>query len=450
MPKLSLVFKNEDGEEKRVEVERTPFTIGRHSGCDLTIVDSRLSREHLKIELREDKFVVSDLGSSNGTTINGEKLSDPVGLKNDDKLNLGGIEIGVEAEEADESGPEMPSADVPSAAPEAPSADARAPAGAATAAAVAAAPASGGGGGIPTAFFILAPLLGLFVIGGIVVTMILLGGGDKKRTASGTGDYEISSGADDVPAEEDEKPAEEIDTPAPPRSPTPVSTGTPSTGGPAVPSTTPPPFVGSDNPPAGGASEAEKIERNGAAFLRQAALKDERAFLTGEQASAVSTVVKRVKSPALADNITSARKNASAIKSLAASKGLKPQFLAVAAITKLGDGRGDVLQAAQGIVEVYDKLAIPVGNDNSDDVLLMVAAYDQGVAGEFLKLRDLMVQLAKKDEKTAAREVRSIWYLKRTGNLAPADYDRALSFLAIGTIAQNPKEFGVNAEALRL
>ncbi len=31
-----------------------------------------------------------------------------------------------------------------------------------------------------------------------------------------------------------------------------------------------------------------------------------------------------------------------------------------------------------------------------------------------------------------------------------AEFDRALSFLAIGTIAQNPKDFGVNAEALKL
>ncbi|MEK7855121.1 MAG: hypothetical protein AAB288_03450, partial [Acidobacteriota bacterium] len=164
----------------------------------------------------------------------------------------------------------------------------------------------------------------------------------------------------------------------------------------------------------------------------------------------VGSKIKQVgKSSALSDNLNSARKNAAAIRSLAASKNLKPQFLAVAAITKLGSSRGDVLQTAQSVADIYDKLGIQIGNENFDDALLMIAAYDQGVAGETMKMRNMLQDLAKKSSEPA-RTIRSVWFLEKTGKISSGEYDRALNFLAIGTIAQNPKDFGVNAEALKL
>ncbi len=176
---------------------------------------------------------------------------------------------------------------------------------------------------------------------------------------------------------------------------------------------------------------------------------DPTAFLTGDQAKRVDGKIKQLgKSSAIAENINSARKNASQIKALAASKNLQPQFLAVAAITKLGSSRGDIMQAATSVADVYDKLSIPIGHRLADDSLLMVAAYDQGAAGETLKMRNMLQALTKANE--GAREIRSIWFLEKNGKITQAEFDRALSFLAIGTIAENPKEFGLNADALTL
>jgi hypothetical protein len=98
----------------------------------------------------------------------------------------------------------------------------------------------------------------------------------------------------------------------------------------------------------------------------------------------------------LADNITSARKNAAQIRSIATAKRLKPQFLAVAAISSLGSARGDVVQAAQRLADVYDKLSTQIGNELADDSLLMVAAYDQGAAGDYLKMRNMLQDLSNK------------------------------------------------------
>ena len=76
-----------------------------------------------------------------------------------------------------------------------------------------------------------------------------------------------------------------------------------------------------------------------------------------------------------------------------------------------------------------------------------MAAYDQGVAGDTMKLRNMLQDLATKSNDTA-RTIRTIWFLQKEGKITPAQFEFALHFLAAGTIAQNPKEFGVNAEAL--
>jgi hypothetical protein len=196
--------------------------------------------------------------------------------------------------------------------------------------------------------------------------------------------------------------------------------------------------------------ETAKVEQNGGVFLRQIAQNNPRAFLTGEQAKTVSAKVKQLSgSSALVDNLKNAQKNAAALKSLAASKNLKPQFLAVAAIAKLGGSRGDVLQTAQGMTNVLDKLSTHLGNELADDSLLVIAAYAQGAAGDFMKMRNMLQDLANKSPQSS-REIRSIWFLQKNGKISQAEFENALSFLAIGTLAQNPKDFGVNTEALSL
>ncbi len=433
---LWLKFKDEDGEERRVEVSGESFTIGRHSACDLTYSDSRLSREHARIVWNEGHFSVSDLGSSNGTLVNGNSFSGQAVLKDGDVIDLGGgLEATVElvpdgvadgAAGPSESHPEVGSHVLPHPAPE------YVP--------VIPSPRSGGDS-IPTAFFIIAPLLGIFVLAVVIGAVFLFGGGGTEVATGNGDDIGQTSGVND----DDDPPVDDDPTPKPERSPTPMpvntngqATSTPGSGG-----TT-------DTPPSGDLGETAKVEQNSAAFLRQIAQNDPRAFLTGEQAAKVSSKIKQVgRSSALTDNLNSARKNAAAIRSLAASKNLKPQFLAVAAITKLGSTRGDVLQTAQSVADIYDKLGIQIGNENFDDALLMIAAYDQGVAGETMKMRNMLQDLATKSNE-GARTIRSIWFLEKTGKISSGEYDRVLNFLAIGTIAQNPKDFGVNAEALKL
>ena len=50
----------------------TPVTIGREEGNDIQLADERVSRFHLKIQDDQDKVVLTDLDSTNGTKVNGD------------------------------------------------------------------------------------------------------------------------------------------------------------------------------------------------------------------------------------------------------------------------------------------------------------------------------------------------------------------------------------------
>src|SRR6201999_2183194 len=52
----------------------TPVTIGREEGNSLQLNDERVSRFHVKIQEDQDKVVLTDLESTNGTKVNGEDI----------------------------------------------------------------------------------------------------------------------------------------------------------------------------------------------------------------------------------------------------------------------------------------------------------------------------------------------------------------------------------------
>src|SRR5260221_9578098 len=177
MAELWLKFLDDDGYEQRVRDDGDEFTIGRHSSNDLCIPNSRLSREHVRIEKIDGDFVVSDSGSTNGTRINGEDLRGEIALKSGDRLDLGG---GAEIEtELVLTGPSVvsSSAEDLSSPPSnggnsemAATMDGTGPNTAMPPPNVAVA-SSGGDSGIPTSIFYIAPILGVLVLlflGGLI------------------------------------------------------------------------------------------------------------------------------------------------------------------------------------------------------------------------------------------------------------------------------------------
>src|SRR6185295_6514007 len=52
----------------------TPVTVGREEGNAIQLNDERVSRFHIKIQEDQDKIVLTDLESTNGTKVNGEDV----------------------------------------------------------------------------------------------------------------------------------------------------------------------------------------------------------------------------------------------------------------------------------------------------------------------------------------------------------------------------------------
>jgi pSer/pThr/pTyr-binding forkhead associated (FHA) protein len=70
--------------------------IGRALECDISILEPGLSRKHAELELDGDHLVIRDLGSVNGTFINGEKI-DEVRLKDGDRMQFDKVRFIVSA-----------------------------------------------------------------------------------------------------------------------------------------------------------------------------------------------------------------------------------------------------------------------------------------------------------------------------------------------------------------
>lgn len=84
-------FPNDEPKELPLVNEIT--TIGRGRDCDICILDERISRQHTEIYFDGEAYLVSDLGSFNGTFVNGEMLGDTRPLKHGDQLQIGPVRL---------------------------------------------------------------------------------------------------------------------------------------------------------------------------------------------------------------------------------------------------------------------------------------------------------------------------------------------------------------------
>jgi hypothetical protein len=63
--------------------------VGRRSGADVALLDGKVSREHARVEHRNGTWVVRDLGSLNGTSVNGAPVRDEQRLRDGDIVQIG-------------------------------------------------------------------------------------------------------------------------------------------------------------------------------------------------------------------------------------------------------------------------------------------------------------------------------------------------------------------------
>ncbi|HWE47069.1 MAG TPA: SpoIIE family protein phosphatase [Caulobacteraceae bacterium] len=75
-------------DERRV-IDGAGLIIGRAAPADLVVPDSEVSRSHCRVELRNGEALVTDLGSTNGTYLNGERITVPTLLPVGGLLQIG-------------------------------------------------------------------------------------------------------------------------------------------------------------------------------------------------------------------------------------------------------------------------------------------------------------------------------------------------------------------------
>lgn len=97
---LKLEGKTQDGSLWVVAVEQSPFVIGRREGTNLFLAAEGVSRRHAEIVAAPDGWRIRDCGSTNGTYVNGRRLTDEHLLIEGDYITIAEIRFDV-AEQAD-------------------------------------------------------------------------------------------------------------------------------------------------------------------------------------------------------------------------------------------------------------------------------------------------------------------------------------------------------------
>ena len=76
----------------RIKVGENPVAIGRLPECDIVLADKNVSRRHAEVRRRDDRIVIVDLGSTNGTKVNGAGIKEKE-LADGDEIGLGSTRL---------------------------------------------------------------------------------------------------------------------------------------------------------------------------------------------------------------------------------------------------------------------------------------------------------------------------------------------------------------------
>ena len=90
--RLSLAILDGPDAGNVFRIEKPRVTIGR-SNADLTLNDTEASRLHAAVEVRDMLFMLSDLGSTNGTLMGGEKINGSVEINDKSEFQVGGTTL---------------------------------------------------------------------------------------------------------------------------------------------------------------------------------------------------------------------------------------------------------------------------------------------------------------------------------------------------------------------
>lgn len=88
-PIFQLTMRSGPTPGKVFPLEQQEMSLGRDLANDIAISDPEVSRRHARFLLQEDNVIIEDLGSTNGTFLNGQRISSPQQLRAGDVITFG-------------------------------------------------------------------------------------------------------------------------------------------------------------------------------------------------------------------------------------------------------------------------------------------------------------------------------------------------------------------------
>ena len=86
---FSVTIRERSGQVYTFHFDKPEILIGRVKGNDVILPKQNISKRHALIRSEGSTFVVEDFGSTNGTFVNGHRITDPVEIGSEDKVYLG-------------------------------------------------------------------------------------------------------------------------------------------------------------------------------------------------------------------------------------------------------------------------------------------------------------------------------------------------------------------------
>ena len=393
---LTLFFSDESGHEQAIVVNTNPFTIGRQEGNELVIPDTSLSRRHALLTFFNGVAQITDCGSQNGTFVNGRQISGNAVLKNGDTVTIGHhCQLRVRLAEVKET--VVPVPNPPTSAPRIAAAAHATPVAVAT-------PEST----TSTSALQLSPTMmaliatgAIVVLAGVLIVVLVL-----------------------------RKPKPPVDESGIVFSPSPAATTDPTESTP-----TPTMSVPATN---------DQFEKSLVQAIRSISNDQNYPFTPALQAE-IKRKAEQFATPTLANTLRAIAAHGADTTNQIKNQGLKPALLIYLALAETNGGQtNDPLAVARQTIPDVQFLRGHFGGNFADPSLLIVAAHK--IPGGSKKSHPLLEPLRRLVRNPQTD--RNVWYLREKGALSDTAYDFVLRFLAYGAIAQNPRQFGLDAPAL--
>jgi pilus assembly protein CpaF len=92
----AVVITDEGGARRKLDFSKSELTLGRVQGNDIVLSKRNVSKQHARLTLKGEQAVLVDLNSTNGTWVNGRKITSPQPLKQGDKIYIADFIITLE------------------------------------------------------------------------------------------------------------------------------------------------------------------------------------------------------------------------------------------------------------------------------------------------------------------------------------------------------------------